>query len=234
VRQRCKWLPDELTKPYAVSKHKFASNVVEKAIIHSSRNDKREIVKELIDMQPNGINKVAALLRDPIANFPVQVGSSLTAISPAMLMRFQTALTYAERPQRQEASSCPSLTYIYSLTRSQLFDIIYPLVLNIRHTPVGKRLEVKINEMESESFKPSLDKLVAASSHPLSSSISTNGTEASQIGSSSTRVTSPDRERGTLRASSSAPPSMKNKGDGAEDVVAASSADDQKLIDLLH
>jgi hypothetical protein len=58
---------------YIVSRHKFASNVVEKAILHAKPNDKRELVYELVNVREDGSSRVAAVLRDPFANFVLQV-----------------------------------------------------------------------------------------------------------------------------------------------------------------
>ncbi|WVR05344.1 hypothetical protein IAU60_002358 [Kwoniella sp. DSM 27419] len=55
-----------------LSRHKFASNVVEKAIINATPDDRRDLIKELIGAQSNGANQVAMLLWDPFANFPLQ------------------------------------------------------------------------------------------------------------------------------------------------------------------
>jgi len=57
-----------------VSRHKFASNVCEKALIHCRPEDRRELVDELIDVKPDGTTNVPMLLRDAFGNFPLQVG----------------------------------------------------------------------------------------------------------------------------------------------------------------
>jgi hypothetical protein len=111
----------------------------------------------------------------------------------------------------------------------------------IRHTPAGKRLEQKLAAMESEGFVPSI--INSFPTHPLSSSVSAD-TEVSNAlsqteshsGSSSTRMTSPERERDAkLRPSVSAPPSMINKGGLNESVSSApaTNADTKLLEDLL-
>ena len=111
----------------------------------------------------------------------------------------------------------------------------------IRHTPAGKRLDQKLTAMESEGFVPSI--VNPFPTHPLSSSVSAE-TEVSNAlsqteshsGSSSTRMTSPERERDTkLRPSVSAPPSMINKEGLNESVSSApaTNADTKLLEDLL-
>lgn len=59
-----------------MSKHKFASNVVEKALVNSAPADRRDLVQELIGLRSDGTNNVAMLLKDAYANFPVQASLS--------------------------------------------------------------------------------------------------------------------------------------------------------------
>jgi len=56
-----------------VSRHKFASNVCEKALEHASPRDRTALIIELIGKKPDGSSNVAMLLRDAFANFPLQV-----------------------------------------------------------------------------------------------------------------------------------------------------------------
>ena len=56
-----------------MSCHKFASNVCEKALLHSELDVRRALVDELIDVKPDGTNNVGMLLRDSFGNFPLQV-----------------------------------------------------------------------------------------------------------------------------------------------------------------
>ncbi|KIR28760.1 pumilio 2 [Cryptococcus deuterogattii 99/473] len=97
-----------------LARHKFASNVVEKALIHADPADRRVLINELIDIQPDGTNQVGMLLRDAYANFPLQTG-----------------LFAAEPTQREE-----------------LLEIVLPLLPPLRHTPVGKRIEGRLAQME--------------------------------------------------------------------------------------
>lgn len=102
-------------------RHKFASNVVEKALKHANAADKRELISEMIG-DDSGENRIQTLLRDQYGNFPVQ-----------------TALAEAEKDQRDK-----------------LLSIIIPLMPNLRHTPCGRRLEGRINELESKGELPAL------------------------------------------------------------------------------
>ncbi|ORY28313.1 armadillo-type protein [Naematelia encephala] len=68
-----------------LSRHKFASNVCEKAIIYGSLQDRRDIIRELIGSDGKGKTQIPMLLRDQFGNFPLQ-----------------TALKHADGDQRQQ------------------------------------------------------------------------------------------------------------------------------------
>jgi hypothetical protein len=59
-----------------VARHKFASNVIEKALQHGGRQEREEMIEELIGEQPDGNNQVFKLLKDAYGNFPIQVSYS--------------------------------------------------------------------------------------------------------------------------------------------------------------
>ena len=58
----------------SVARHKFASNVCEKALNNASMEDRRALITELVNLKPDGSNNVELLLRDAFGNFPLQVG----------------------------------------------------------------------------------------------------------------------------------------------------------------
>ncbi|KAK4684287.1 pumilio RNA-binding family, partial [Tremellales sp. Uapishka_1] len=136
-------------KMLSLSRHKFASNVCEKALQHASPEARQLMIAELIDLKPDGSNMVGTLLRDAYGNFPLQV-----------------CLSTAEAAQR-----------------AQLLSLIMPILPQIRHTPVGKRLETKIAQYEQEGY--------------LQQSFSSSDSNASGFTPSSnpgTAVTSPERK----------------------------------------
>lgn len=58
---------------FELSRHKFASNVVERAIRTSKREDKRVIIAEMMgESAEEGENRIGTLLRDGFGNFTVQ------------------------------------------------------------------------------------------------------------------------------------------------------------------
>lgn len=122
--------PESLVELTPVCRHKFASNVVEKALKHANDKDKRELISEMMGEGTDGSeNRIQTLLRDQYGNFPVQ-----------------TALAEAEKDQRDK-----------------LLSIIIPLMPNLRHTPCGRRLEGRINELESKGELPALSSASASS-----------------------------------------------------------------------
>ena len=56
-----------------MARHKFASNVIEKALQHGGRQEREEMIDELIGEQSDGNNQVFKLLKDAYGNFPIQV-----------------------------------------------------------------------------------------------------------------------------------------------------------------
>ncbi|PLW10641.1 hypothetical protein PCASD_22273 [Puccinia coronata f. sp. avenae] len=55
-----------------LSKHKFASNVVEKAILKSTDEEKKDMIDEILAPRPDGTSTVGIMLKDAFANFPLQ------------------------------------------------------------------------------------------------------------------------------------------------------------------
>lgn len=55
-----------------MSKHKFASNVVEKAILKSTEEEMRQMIDEILAPRADGTSTVGVMLKDAFANFPLQ------------------------------------------------------------------------------------------------------------------------------------------------------------------
>ena len=66
-----------------MARHKFASNVIEKALQHGDRQEREEMIDELIGEQPDGYNQVFKLLKDAYGNFPIQVSCLLSMLASA-------------------------------------------------------------------------------------------------------------------------------------------------------
>jgi hypothetical protein len=56
----------------ALTKHKFASNVVEKCFVFGSDDDRTQLVDEVIGSNTDGPAPIAAMVRDQYANYVVQ------------------------------------------------------------------------------------------------------------------------------------------------------------------
>nr|ODN87826.1 pumilio 2 [Cryptococcus depauperatus CBS 7841] len=142
----------------AFARHKFASNVIEKAIIHADSADRRVLIDELIGVQPDGSNQIGMLLRDAYGNFALQTG------------------IFSADPKQQK----------------ELLDLVLPLIPPLRHTPVGKRLEGRLSQLESEGGVSGVQMRKSLSS----STATTDNTLMSRTASSSTVPTSPEMSQG--------------------------------------
>jgi len=61
-----------LTNLLTYNRHKFASNVVEKSITFGSDEEKREIVKVVTTMRPDGNSPLQILMRDQYGNYVIR------------------------------------------------------------------------------------------------------------------------------------------------------------------
>ncbi|KAI8610512.1 armadillo-type protein [Chytriomyces sp. MP71] len=55
-----------------MSKHKFASNVVEKCVAFGSKLDRQMLIEEVIAVRPDGTSALVAMMKDQFANYVVQ------------------------------------------------------------------------------------------------------------------------------------------------------------------
>ncbi|KAI8841027.1 armadillo-type protein [Chytriomyces cf. hyalinus JEL632] len=55
-----------------MSKHKFASNVVEKCVAFGSKQDRQMLIEEVIAVRPDGTSALVAMMKDQFANYVVQ------------------------------------------------------------------------------------------------------------------------------------------------------------------
>ncbi|WVQ98978.1 hypothetical protein IAU59_006110 [Kwoniella sp. CBS 9459] len=167
-----------------LARHKFASNVVEKAIIHANEADRKLLIDELVNVKPDGTNQVGMLLRDAFGNFPLQ-----------------TALKCAPEGQRQE-----------------LLDIVASILPQIRHTPVGKRLENRLADFEAAGHFSTSRKSVSSSTATTTTaggSENTNGFAMSRSASSETAPVSPQPSKNS-RANSATPKTLGTAQSGAD------------------
>ncbi|WVF71933.1 hypothetical protein IAT40_006743 [Kwoniella sp. CBS 6097] len=184
-----------------LARHKFASNVVEKAIVNANEADRKLLIKEVVGVQPDGTNQVGMLLRDAFGNFPLQ-----------------TALKAAQDDQRQE-----------------LLDIVTSVLPQIRHTPVGKRLEMKLAEFETEGLFSTPRKSISSSTATTTTaggSENTNGFAMSRSASSETAPVSPEPSK-NARSNSATPKTLAKSEDNKRSATANANAA-QTLEDLLQ
>ncbi|KAG0035067.1 mRNA binding protein puf3 [Podila clonocystis] len=55
-----------------LSKHKFASNVVEKCVAYGSKADRQRLIEEVITARPDGSSPLVLMMKDQFANYVVQ------------------------------------------------------------------------------------------------------------------------------------------------------------------
>ncbi|KAF9289874.1 mRNA binding protein puf3 [Mortierella antarctica] len=55
-----------------LSKHKFASNVVEKCVAYGSKTDRQRLIEEVITTRPDGSSPLVLMMKDQFANYVVQ------------------------------------------------------------------------------------------------------------------------------------------------------------------
>ncbi|KAF9917982.1 mRNA binding protein puf3 [Linnemannia zychae] len=55
-----------------LSKHKFASNVVEKCVAYGSKQDRQKLIEEVITTKPDGTSPLVLMMKDQFANYVVQ------------------------------------------------------------------------------------------------------------------------------------------------------------------
>ncbi|KAG0333260.1 mRNA binding protein puf3 [Podila horticola] len=56
----------------SLSKHKFASNVVEKCVAYGSKSDRQKLIEEVITTKPDGTSPLVFMMKDQFANYVVQ------------------------------------------------------------------------------------------------------------------------------------------------------------------
>ncbi|KAG0335425.1 Dihydroorotate dehydrogenase (quinone), mitochondrial [Podila humilis] len=56
----------------SLSKHKFASNVVEKCVAYGSKQDRQKLIEEVITTKPDGTSPLVFMMKDQFANYVVQ------------------------------------------------------------------------------------------------------------------------------------------------------------------
>ncbi|KAG8759083.1 mRNA binding protein puf3 [Serendipita sp. 396] len=110
-----------------MSKHKFASNVCEKAIINSSPEQRRTLIEEISLQRPDGMNPMVTMIKDQYANYVLQRALEI-AEGPAM-----EGLVNALRPQlfnmQKLPASSPFSKHIIAVER----------ILRERHIDINSR-----------------------------------------------------------------------------------------------
>lgn len=98
-----------------LSRHKFASNVVEKCFAFASPKDRDELVREIVATKSDGTNALTAMMKDQYANYVVQKMLDVVNVEQRDLLLAKI------RPQLQ---SLRKYTYGKHLIASEFFLLL--------------------------------------------------------------------------------------------------------------
>ncbi|WOO81346.1 Pumilio 2 [Vanrija pseudolonga] len=165
------------TRVFELSRHKFASNVVEKALKFSRAEDRRVLIAEMIGDKAEGAeNRIATLLRDSYGNFPVQ--TALAEADPdqrdkllAIIVPLMPNLRHTPCGRRLEAKITdyeqkgiiPSLSNSITTSSANSPDLS---TVNSDSEGSGKR-DTAVPSYSTKSFKPSTGRRVVSSTDSL-------------------------------------------------------------------
>lgn len=110
-----------------MSKHKYASNVCEKAILNGTVEQRRPLIEEISVQRPDGMNPIITMIKDQFANYVLQRALEVAEGKPL------DALLTALRPQlhnmRRYASSGPFAKHIIAVEK----------ILQVRNIDINAR-----------------------------------------------------------------------------------------------
>lgn len=137
-----------------MSRHKFASNVCEKALVTADSESRRLLLEEIMSPKPDGVSPIVTMMKDQFASTfaPGQCDSSRSLTIVIVDYVLQRALSVAEGEQRElliskirpQLSSMRRYSSAYSkhLISSE-FDLSLPLAHRVYGTncPVERLIE---------------------------------------------------------------------------------------------
>ncbi|WVQ78476.1 hypothetical protein IAT38_000562 [Cryptococcus sp. DSM 104549] len=213
-------LLDEMHKcTIALTEDQFGNYVVQSVISVGAPEDRNKVIGELK-------GRITPLARHKFASNVVE--KAITHADPEDRKAIINELV-GQKPDgtnqvgnllRDAYANFPLQTGLFSadpIQRQELLEIIVPLIPPLRHTPVGKRLEGRIAQLEAEGG------VSTAMRKSLSSSTATSG-DTSALSLASTGVTSPDGAHTPI--SGSRTPSGKPAAAGAEGETKAQTIED--------
>ncbi|KAG9326690.1 hypothetical protein KVV02_002886 [Mortierella alpina] len=90
-----------------LSKHKFASNVVEKCVAYGSKSDRQKLIEEVITTKADGTSPLVLMMKDQFANYVVQ--KMLDVVDEVeRLMAMQDSQSNPEGHHHRAATPTPS------------------------------------------------------------------------------------------------------------------------------
>ncbi len=85
-----------------LSRHKFASNVIEKAMFKASAQDRRDLIAEIMDSSTEGYSPIASMMKDSYASASNPVYHKVLTKRLSTDYVLQTALKTVDGPQRED------------------------------------------------------------------------------------------------------------------------------------
>lgn len=88
-----------------MSRHKFASNVCEKALVTADSQSRRQLIDEIITPKQDGVSPIVTMMKDQFASMSFALALSARPYSPSADYVLQRALSVVEGDQKEELVS---------------------------------------------------------------------------------------------------------------------------------
>ncbi|KAF8447946.1 armadillo-type protein [Boletus edulis BED1] len=72
VHDRCQVIAKLRGQMLNMARHKFASNVCEKALVTATTEERRALIDEIVTLKPDGVSPIVSMMKDQFANYVLQ------------------------------------------------------------------------------------------------------------------------------------------------------------------
>ena len=94
-----------------MSRHKFASNVCEKALVTADSQSRRQLIDEIITPKQDGVSPIVTMMKDQFASMSFAFALSARPYGPSADYVLQRALSVVEGDQKRSWSAKSSLSW---------------------------------------------------------------------------------------------------------------------------